>query len=288
MAYLSELKLLCLFANSSTLLELVTSLSAEELANATLTKGKVKGSPKLSKIFLKAGVPPEYVSQYCRKTPYVSSQISSCLLDLKDQGNSVHYASCQATDSRAKWFTEAGGTKNFNMVKEDIPYLGKSLWLWTVGERMSKDGKGFRARAKLRLLTILGQPKAIVVDKIYGESSLLKSSLPDLLAWVDKKFGHIPVLSPETTDWTDSLVEFFWYPLLRCPSSRGGYQDSLSKKPSSLRRKWANIRLPADDWKESILWKGHKIAWLEPGKLEVFNCHILGFREAVPLKKKPK
>ena len=233
-----ELKVLAVLTNSSNLLELVKELSEEELASRVVSKKnmkeyKLKGSPRLSQIFLSCGgISEKLVSLAFSFKAKGDSYISADQADLYDQGNSIYYCSCQGTDRRSKWFTEASGSAEFLKIYGDQPYLGKSLFLWIVGSRMSLDGKGFQARAKLRLIYqdsedwFGNKVIAVYVDKIYGDSSLLKADFPFLKEWVKRNYGEVDIVSA-TTQWYEKR-QFNYSETLYCPSAAGGYQDSCA------------------------------------------------------------
>jgi hypothetical protein len=232
-----ELKVLAVLTNSSNLLELVKELSGEELNSRMVSKDKMrkyglKGSPKLSQMFLSCGISEKLVSLAFSFKAKGDSYISTDLADLYDQGNSVYYCSCQGTDRRSKWFTEASGSAEFLKIYGDQPYLGKSLFLWVVGKRMSLDGKGFRARAKLRLIYQDSQDWfgnrviAVYVDKIYGDTALLKADFPLLKEWVRRNYGEVDIVSA-TSQWYEKR-QFNYSETVYCPSAAGGYQDSCA------------------------------------------------------------
>lgn len=236
-----ELKILAVLTNSPEVLELVKGLSKEELETRVVSKAKMieyklRGSPKLSKIFLSFGIPQKLVSLALSAQAGGSSRISAHLMDLRDQGNSIYYSSCQATDRRSKWFTHGVGNAEYLNIHGDEPHLGKSLFMWVSGQRMSIDGKGFKARAKLRL--IYSHPVdwfgnellAVYVDRIYGDEALLKADLPLLKEWVQRTFGNVKIVSA-TTQWSEKRGFIFGTEVF-CPSAANGYQDST---PSQIR-----------------------------------------------------
>lgn len=236
-----ELKILAVLTNSPEVLELVKGLSKEELETRVVSKAKMieyklRGSPKLSKIFLSFGIPQKLVSLALSAQAGGSSRISAHLMDLRDQGNSIYYSSCQATDRRSKWFTHGVGNAEYLNIHGDEPHLGKSLFMWVSGQRMSIDGKGFKARAKLRL--IYSHPVdwfgnellAVYVDRIYGDEALLKADLPLLKEWVQLTFGNVKIVSA-TTQWSEKRGFIFGTEVF-CPSAASGYQDST---PSQIK-----------------------------------------------------
>jgi hypothetical protein len=228
-----ELRILAVLTNSTSLLELVEGLSEQELASRLvskekMTKYKLRGSPKLSKILLAFGLPQKLVSLALSNQAVGNSRISAQYDDLRDQGNSIHYSSCQATDQRAKWYKDATNVAAYLDIDGDVPHLGKTLFLWISGQRMSIDGEGFKARAKLRLIysdpDSLHNLVAVYVDKIYGDVKLLKSDLPLLKEWVKQKFGNIKIVSA-TSQWPEKRGFTFGEDVF-CPSAVSGSQDS--------------------------------------------------------------
>ena len=231
MSLREELKVLAVLTNSSNLLELIKELTEEELTSRIVSKYKMrkyglKGSPKLSQIFLSCGISEKLVSLAFSFKAKGDSYISADQADLYDQGNSIYYCSCQGTDPRSKWFTEAVGSSEFLKIYGDQPFLGKSLFLWVVGTRMSLDGKGFQARAKLRLIYQDSKVIAVYVDKIYGDSSLLKADIHLLKEWVQRNYG-VDIISA-TSQWYEKK-QFNYSETVYCPSAAGGYQDSCGE-----------------------------------------------------------
>lgn len=231
-----ELKVLAILTSCPKVLELVDGLSEQELANRVVSKEKMiqyklRGSPKLSKIFLSFGIPQKLVSLVFSAKAGGNSRISAHLADLRDQGNSIYFSSCQATDKRSKWFTHGVGNTDYLKIYGDEPHLGKSLFIWLSGDRMSVDGKGFKARAKLRLMYSASYELiAVYVDRIYGDEALLKADLPLLKEWVHSTFGNIKIVSA-TTQWSEKRGFTFGTEVL-CPSAKSGYQDST---PASIK-----------------------------------------------------
>lgn len=197
------------------------SLSPQEWESKMLSQETQKRlglrSPKLSKLLLKAGARDKVIQKVVS-----SSSPSYFSSSWEEQGDSIHFSSCQARDPRAKWFQnhthslyEVGDSDTAGML------------LWVAGQPMSKDGKGFLARAKVRLCYGRGGIlKGAFVDKIYGQSELLTvEALRKLLV---EKFGHeVPVLVPPLFKLRGERVTI--------PSSQKGYQDSIFSGDAILR-----------------------------------------------------
>lgn len=221
-------------------------LSIEEWETKRVSKeNQVKfgfKSPKLSKILLSLGMKEKEVSTLLSSSTKqegetkVLSDRNTCL----EQGNSIYYSSCQATDSRAAW----KGDTEYNQVDEDLKVVGKSLFFWVTGQPMSSDGKGYKARAKLRLIyedigcSILA---GLYVDRPYGQHQLLLNNFYQLEIWWENycnKIGcsNLPILMPPVWQRADGAGNDFqemygnqkgkrYY----CPSAEYGYQDTLSR-----------------------------------------------------------
>lgn len=192
-----------------------------------LMMGVLKGSPKVSKVLLALGLGEKQVSIALGAGKVATSSKNRATTIRKDkqsfleQGNSVYYSSCQATDPRASW---TGGTQ-YNEIEEDLKFVGDTLFLWTIGSLMSEDEKGFVCRAKLRVIfkptdEVLG----LYIDRVYGNKELLMEYIPELQSWWEEysitKWGK---LTPLFERGGDTEIEFF------SPSSAGGYQDSLDQ-----------------------------------------------------------
>lgn len=182
-------------------------------------------SPKLSKFLLGKKVPETVLQKVMLKKTI--TYFSSLLLE---QGDSVHYSSCQARDPRAKWFKESA--KSLWEEGDLQAYQEGHLLMWVAGRPMSEDGAGFKARAKIRMVyakdgsSLLG----VYVDRIYGQSELLREE--DLTKLLKEKFGHeVPILA---LVWDSKGEEGI------VPSSALGYQDTLRRShtgPRFFRRK---------------------------------------------------
>jgi hypothetical protein len=170
-------------------------------------------SPKLSKALIQMGLPEKVVSQ-ALSTSVLSevARISSDVNDLLEMGDSKHYKSCQ----------RAGHPQR--VVEELIPYLGKSLWLLVVGQRMSINGKGFVARRLLRLMyrdTLCTEPAGIYLEAHYGDLSVLSNKA--VTNFFEAHYGdlHLPLLGPGSKD--KERVPLY------CPSAVHGYNDTLRR-----------------------------------------------------------
>lgn len=182
------------------------------LSKSTMLKLGLKGSPKLSKVLLNLGFDNSEVSRLLGSQKGSRSWLSSSILE---QGDSIHYASCQARDPRAKWLRD-GGSPSLSAVEEDLVAFNEGhLLMWVVGRPMSEDGEGFKARAKVRLLFKEGEVSGAYIDQVYGQPGLLK--LEELEELLFEKFGfEVPLLE---LDPKGELYEV--------PSAHVGYQDTL-------------------------------------------------------------
>lgn len=212
MLYQDMLKLKAINSNNSKLAELANKLTPEEWSNKKL------GNTKLSKYLLSIGLDNNDVSSLLsatvlNSTTRVVSDKDTCF----NQGNSIYYASCQATDSRAKH------SPNSNMcdIAGDLQHLGKTLFFWVSGNSMSVDGMGFTARAKLRI--IYKDPNhtkvfGLWLDKIYGNALILLSNYKELLNWWHNDMQQTTPIYKWCADKQEIPVFI--------PSAANGYQDS--------------------------------------------------------------
>jgi hypothetical protein len=160
--------------------------------------------------------------------PRVSSEVD----DLLEQGDSRHYDSCQRTGGK------------LNVVKNEVKFLGKALWLFIIGQRRSVDSEGFLARAKIRLLTkdMAGQePAAFYVERPYGQHAALLQNLTVLQEWVgnwcrERGVPSLPLLIAPVWDRDNGGGRDFqqmyggrFHTPLYCPSAGGGYQDTMTR-----------------------------------------------------------
>lgn len=198
-------------------------ISRREWESKRLTKGTLRSlgilnqvklrSPKLSKT-LASLLGSDWASALladCKKSDTPSHLESQDPRWVWEQGNSIHYSSCQATDSRAKWV----GGGSMRDLEGDLKFFGTELFFWTVGRPMSEDGKGFQARAKVRKVYKEGNLVGLLVDKIYGQGHLLQ-------------FGDLARL---TEDFSDAALCLYHgvesgYEDLEVPSQEAGYQDT--------------------------------------------------------------
>lgn len=196
------------------------TFSEEEWESKVLSKVTQKRlglrSPKLSKVLASYGV-PEKVSQYVLSKTKEKSYLSSAILE---QGDSIHFLSCQARNPLSKWIQ----MKCKSLWKEgDIEaHASGHLLMWVAGQPMSKDGSGFKARAKVRTVhsprdsSLMG----VYVDLVYGQHELLQDK--DLLELLFEKFGReVPILVKEEGVKGVKGVEGI------VPSAAFGYQDTL-------------------------------------------------------------
>jgi hypothetical protein len=211
------------------------------LSSVTMKRLGLKGSPKLSKVLVSLGVPSRKVELMLGGfvKSVVASNVSYVTNDeayIEDQGNSVYYSSCQATDRRAKW----SGGDSYCRVEEDLQVIESGLFLWCIGEPMHIDGKGYIARAKLRLLTDYnGYAKGLYIDRPYGAHQLLMDNVQDLVDWWsdycrEQGYGNQPIFLAPTWQREDGEGANFEYRFggrskpMYCPSAEVGYQDTMS------------------------------------------------------------
>lgn len=219
-----------------------------QLNKQSLIQLGIKGSPKLSKVLVALGLPNKVMELLLsaplnKKTNVSNFKVTNVRTDYlacKEQGNSIYYSSCQATDSRSAW----KGSTQYNKTEEDIPYFGKSLFLWTVGDCMSQNGSGFKARAKLRIMYNNKEATCVAglyIDRPYGQHSLLMDNLHELQEWWDnycEEFYNrtFPIFIPPVWNRDDGAGNDFqgkyggyYHKKLFCPSALGGYQDTLTR-----------------------------------------------------------
>ena len=211
------------------------------LSSLTMKRLGLKGSPKLSKVLVSLGVPSRKVelmlggsvkSVQASNVSYVTNDEAY----IEDQGNSIYYSSCQATDDRAKW----SGSDSYNRVDQDLEAIESGLFLWCIGDPMHVDGKGFIARAKLRLLTDYdGYAKGLYIDRPYGAHQLLMDNVQDLIDWwsdycKEQGYGNQPIFLAPTWQREDGEGANFEYRFggrskpMYCPSAEVGYQDTMT------------------------------------------------------------
>lgn len=197
-------------------------ISKKEWTSGLLSKETMKRfgvkSPKLSKLLKHRGVPDFLIQKVLPSGE--ESYFSSAW---EQQGDSIHFSSCQARDRRAKWFVNR---------EESLWEPGDSdsagMRMWVAGKPMSEDGKGFKARAKVRFC--YGSANKLVgvfVDKIYGQAELLKDE--DLKVLLLKEFGPVEILTEPRGRLRGEKV---WI-----PSVAKGYQDSFHSQEAVLRKK---------------------------------------------------
>jgi len=198
-------------------------------------------SPKLSKVLRSFGLTDKEISVLLSTS--VKTKERSQVLGTKEaaleQGNSIHYSSCQATDPRAVW--DSGG--EFNKVEEDLQVVGKSLFFWVVGDSMKVNGEGYKARAKLRILykeeeciNVAG----LYIDRPYGQEQLLLDNFDQLEDWwndyaIINNIPMTPIFIPPVWKRDDGAGNDFQYKygkgdkdFLYCPSACYGYQDTMN------------------------------------------------------------
>lgn len=243
------LRYLATFGSWKRVTELALKLSKEEWSNGKLSQHTMaalgrKGSPKLSKVLTSMGIPQNRVEMALAARPQVDASMKPYVecVDvnyLKEQGNSIHFSSCQATRPEARW---NGGT-DYNGIEGDLPFYTDTLFLWVLGLPMSLSEEGFIARAKLRVMfhgIRCEEPAGLYIDRPYGDEALLMTHLDSLHRWwreycEDRRWPLTPLLiAPEwrRDDGAGISMEARYggrYARLWCPSGQGGYQDTLHK-----------------------------------------------------------
>jgi len=211
--------------------ELAELLTEEECSSRILSRENQEAlglkSPKLSKALAKLGLSQKVVSQALASAnlediPRVSADVG----DLLEMGDSVHYKSCQRKGS------------GLRTVEELVPFLGKSLWLYVVGERKSINGSGFRARRLLRMMyhdAGCTKPAGVYLEHVYGDPSLLPNEE------VQRFFG-LPLLVPRY----EKQVTLF------CPSAEYGYNDTLARGVEQ------NMYQSVEGSIRSIIWEAYE------------------------------
>lgn len=281
-------------------------LSKETLGVMRRLTPKVGSSPKLSKVLLGLGLPQKVVSLLLA-APNAAAlpRVSSISEDLLEQGDSVHYESCQSTGNP------------LSRVSQEIQFLGESLWLFVIGQRKSLDGQGFTARAKIRLMTLdpEGQePAGFYLERPYGQYSSLLMHLEVLREWVsewckEKGLTPLPILiapvwqrdNGGSNDF-QTLYGGSYAKSLYCPSCAGGYMDTMVWGASARYDFFKEVARPepipsredADAYK-AFLMRAVKKAYMErPFFVGVYTCalnehvwnpQILGFQHP-PLPKR--
>lgn len=204
-------------------------------------------SPKLSKALIALGMPSERVAMLISGKSTKSGGVTQVWGEdydntaLYDQGNSIHYSSCQATDGRAKWFADNDGD-DYCQIAGDVKFWGESLFIWAIGQPMSVDGEGFKARAKLRVCYDKDNKEVagLYIDRPYGQYNLLLDNISQLNHWwgtYSKERGYpitpllmAPLWQRDNGGGSDFQSEYGgrYERLLWVPSWSSGYQDTLS------------------------------------------------------------
>ena len=211
--------------------KLAERLTKEECSSRMLSKKTQKAfglkKPKLSRALIDLGLPEKIVSlalagANLEDIPRVSADVA----DLLEMGDSVHYRSCQRKGS------------GLREVEQLVPFLGTSLWVYVVGERMSVNGSGFKARRLLRMMYHDAQctkPAGVYLETVYGDPSLLPNEEV-------QRFFKLPLLKP----WYEKQVPLY------CPSAEYGYNDTLAKKLEQ------NMYQYIDSSAKSIIWEAYE------------------------------
>ena len=212
MLYQDMLKLAAINSNNSKLVELAKQLTPDEWISKKI------GNKKLSRHLLSIGLDNKDVSDLLSATATdTMTRIVSDEDTCRNQGNSIYYSSCQATDDRAKH----DANSSMNTIDGDMKHLGESLFFWVAGNSMSVDGKGFTARAKLRIM--YSDPNhtkifGLWLEKIYGNASILMSNFNDLTNWWIRDMQQSTSIYKHCSDRSNIPVFI--------PSAANGYQDT--------------------------------------------------------------
>lgn len=229
--------------------------SDRKLSPQTMELLELKGSPKLTKQLTKMGLKEEVIALALGAPsgvmPHVphSRILVKNIRDIEEQGNSIHFDSCQATDPRSK-----GGVKPECVdIEGDKIHYGDTLFLWVVGERMEIDGEGFKARAKLRVMfkdEAAKHPAGLYIDTIYGQQELLLRELPHLDSWwkeysTTRRWPSTPLL---TARHSLSAIEADGPELekLYCPSAMNGYLDTLKRGYAAHQPPMKQLKVPTE------------------------------------------
>jgi hypothetical protein len=251
MLYQDMLTLAAINFNKPELAELARGLTPEEW------RSKRIGNKKLSRHLLSIGLDNKNVSDLLSATVtnsttrIVSDEDTCC-----NQGNSIYYSSCQATDDRAKH----DANSRMNKIDGDMKHLGKTLFFWVAGESMSVDGKGFTARAKLRIMYSDPDHTKIFglwLENIYGNALILLSNFNDLNEWwhgtmqqstpVYKHCNHrsnIPVFIPSAANgYQDTaLTSTYYYQLVMNESLLAKAYKMRSKSSKTYQYPLADVK----------------------------------------------
>lgn len=210
---------------------------ARRLDKTTMEALGLKGSPKLSKILMSAGVPkrtvdlalsgakPNPVNGFCFKSDLVGAKTGHSLEWLMDQGVSNHYGSCQYE----------GGLHDDR--SGDIEHWENgNLLMWVIGNPVSVDGEGYIARAKVRVMyRVNGSIGGLYVDRPYGQFAALLEETNHLAEMWKKYSGtNTPLFFPPVWNRNPGAGANFqsryggtYHEKLTCPSSTSGYQDTM-------------------------------------------------------------
>jgi len=229
--------------------------SDRKLAPATMELLALKGSPKLSKQLVKMGLPEEVVALALGAPSGVmpnvpqSRILASNIRNIEEQGNSIHFDSCQATDPRSK-----GGLRpEYLEIEGDKIHFGDTLFLWVAGERMEIDGEGFKARAKLRVMfkdEAAKRPAGLYIDTIYGQQELLLRELPHLESWwkgysTTREWPATPLLTGRHM-LSEIEAEGPELEKLYCPSAMNGYLDTLKRGCAAHQPPMRQLKVPQE------------------------------------------
>jgi hypothetical protein len=218
---------------------------AKQLTPTTMRLLSIKGSPKLSKILRSYGVSMRkielFLSGYIKESASHSKDVSYVTGDARyilDQGNSIYWKSCQASDPRSRWMNGSSSVSSHYRADEDLLVEN---YLWCIGEPMHLDGKGYIARAKLRLMYDESDSLAgLYIDRPYGAYSMLLDNQQDLHEWWkiycgDKGLKTLPIYLAPTWNRENGQENNFEARfggrsnLLWCPSAEYGYQDTMDR-----------------------------------------------------------
>lgn len=226
-----------------------------QLSPATMEKLGLHGSPKLTKQLVSMGISSDVVSLALGAPSLAmlnvprSRIVTDDVRALEEQGNSIHFDSCQATDPRSK----GGVNPSYVAIDGDKKHFGDTLFLWVIGDRMELDGEGYKARAKLRIMfrdEAGRKPAGLYIDTIYGQQELLMQELPYLDSWwksysASKGWVATPLL---TSKGTMTEIDSSGPDLSRlyCPSAMDGYLDTLERGSGARQPPLRQLKIEKD------------------------------------------
>lgn len=199
----------------------LVEVNEPQLTKEFMQKHKLKGSPKVSKQLIKAGVPERVVSMafsaHKESVRLWSWQGTHNVEVVRLQGNSTHYDSCQAV-TNPEDTTSWKGSDNCKIEQDLGEYKTSKLFFLTVGELGD-----FKARVKVRAMLDHedNQLVGLFIDRPYGQESILRDAI--------YKGGLLPKGLPlygSSVYWAGTNCSFEDFYI---PSFLRGYQDSFQR-----------------------------------------------------------